>query len=127
MVGQEGLEPSTPSLSGMYSNQLSYCPKLSSLGARNPRLKSKRLTSIDNLKKIYHINVSLFLTNEFIKIKKTKKMKKASSILTFSLQIFIYNQDPLKGGDPAAGSPTATLLRLHPSHRPHRRRSSPEG
>ena len=23
----------------------------------------------------------------------------------------------LKGGDPAAGSPTATLLRLHPSHR----------
>jgi hypothetical protein len=25
----------------------------------------------------------------------------------------------LKGGDPAAGSPTATLLRLHPSHRPH--------
>ena len=24
---------------------------------------------------------------------------------------------PCKGGDPAAGSPTATLLRLHPSHR----------
>ena len=24
---------------------------------------------------------------------------------------------PWKGGDPAAGSPTATLLRLHPSHR----------
>ena len=30
---------------------------------------------------------------------------------------------PLKGGDPAAGSPTATLLRLHPSHRSDRRRS----
>ncbi len=28
----------------------------------------------------------------------------------------------LKGGDPAAGSPTATLLRLHPNHRPYRRR-----
>ena len=27
-----------------------------------------------------------------------------------------------KGGDPAAGSPTATLLRLHPNHRPYRRR-----
>ena len=26
-----------------------------------------------------------------------------------------------KGGDPAAGSPTATLLRLHPNHRPYRR------
>jgi hypothetical protein len=27
----------------------------------------------------------------------------------------------LKGGDPAAGSPTATLLRLHPSYQPHLR------
>ena len=30
-----------------------------------------------------------------------------------------------KGGDPAAGSPTATLLRLHPNHRPYRRRLPP--
>ena len=30
---------------------------------------------------------------------------------------------PLKGGDPATGSPTATLLRLHPSHQFDRRRS----
>ena len=29
------------------------------------------------------------------------------------------------GGDPAAGSPTATLLRLHPSHRPHRGKRPP--
>ncbi len=27
----------------------------------------------------------------------------------------------IKGGDPAAGSPTATLLRLHPNHRPYLR------
>ena len=27
----------------------------------------------------------------------------------------------IKGGDPAAGSPTATLLRLHPSHQPYLR------
>ena len=33
--------------------------------------------------------------------------------------------NPLKGGDPAAGSPTATLLRLNPSHRPDRRCSPP--
>src|SRR5215471_7298945 len=26
---------------------------------------------------------------------------------------------PWKGGDPAAGSPTATLLRLHPNHQPY--------
>ena len=33
----------------------------------------------------------------------------------------------LKGGDPAAGSPTATLLRLHPSHGSHRGKRLPEG
>ena len=32
---------------------------------------------------------------------------------------------PQKGGDPAAGSPTATLLRLHPSRRPDRGRPPP--
>ena len=26
---------------------------------------------------------------------------------------------PLKGGDPAPGSPRATLLRLHPSYQPY--------
>ena len=31
-----------------------------------------------------------------------------------------------KGGDPATGSPTATLLRLHPSRRSRRRRSPPQ-
>ena len=31
----------------------------------------------------------------------------------------------LKGGDPAAGSPTATLLRLHPNHQPDRWRLPP--
>ena len=32
-----------------------------------------------------------------------------------------------KGGDPAAGSPTATLLRLRPSHRIDLRQLPPEG
>ena len=31
----------------------------------------------------------------------------------------------LKGGDPAAPSDTATLLRLHPSHRSHLRQLTP--
>jgi hypothetical protein len=35
-------------------------------------------------------------------------------------------QAPLKGGDPAPGSPRATLLRLHPSHRFDRGRSLPK-
>ncbi len=33
----------------------------------------------------------------------------------------------LKGGDPAAGSPTATLLRLHPSHESRRGNRPPYG
>ena len=33
----------------------------------------------------------------------------------------------LKGGDPAPGSPRATLLRLHPSHESLRGDRSPEG
>src|ERR1051325_9472235 len=32
-----------------------------------------------------------------------------------------------KGGDPAAPSDTATLLRLHPNHLPHLRRLAPCG
>ena len=32
----------------------------------------------------------------------------------------------LKGGDPAAGSPTATLLRLRPSRLPYRGRQAPD-
>ena len=68
MVGLAGLEPATPSLSGMYSNQLSYNPT-------KYKNEKEKHTSID-------------------------------------LEQFML----LKGGDPAAGSPTATLLRLHPSH-----------
>ena len=32
-----------------------------------------------------------------------------------------------KGGDPAAASATATLLRLHPNHQPYLRRLPPRG
>ena len=35
------------------------------------------------------------------------------------------SQGLLKGGDPAAGSPTATLLRLHPNHQTDRWRLPP--
>ena len=33
----------------------------------------------------------------------------------------------LKGGDPATGSPTATLLRLHPNHKSYRSNLPPRG
>ena len=37
------------------------------------------------------------------------------------------SKDLFKGGDPAPGSPRATLLRLHPSHEPQSGERPPEG
>ena len=37
----------------------------------------------------------------------------------------IVRESPSKGGDPAAGSPTATLLRLHPNHHTYLRHPPP--
>ena len=83
MVGLGGLEPPTPSLSGMYSDQLSYRPNTNE--KKNPRLNGFDLKQTD------------------------------------------FDIGPLlKGGDPAADSPTATLLRLYPSHQFDRRRSPPK-
>jgi hypothetical protein len=39
-------------------------------------------------------------------------------VLTRHALLLPGDEHPFKGGDPAAGSPTATLLRLHPSYRP---------
>ena len=39
----------------------------------------------------------------------------------------VFGNASLKGGDPAAGSPTATLLRLHPSHESLSGDRPPEG
>ena len=56
-----------------------------------------------------------------------KEMEKESFVnvgaLTRKLCGPIKPHNLLKGGDPAPGSPRATLLRLHPSHQPDRRRS----
>ena len=43
------------------------------------------------------------------------------------LLMFSFCLTPQKGGDPAAGSPTATLLRLHPNHQFYLRRRPPCG
>ena len=39
----------------------------------------------------------------------------------YSINIATDTESPSKGGDPAAGSPTATLLRLRPNHSPYLR------
>ncbi len=41
--------------------------------------------------------------------------------------VFLFCRNLLKGGDPAARSRTATLLRLHPNHRPYLRHLPPCG
>ena len=82
MVGRGGLEPPTPRLSSVCSNQLSY----------QPQFKCSIASDCSIYERIYR--------------------RRSRGITSSSL----------KGGDPAAGSPTATLLRLHPSHRPHRDR-----
>ena len=53
------------------------------------------------------------------KVHSNQPKKKRSKLPIFPLCT------PLKGGDPAARSRTATLLRLHPNHRPDRRHLPP--
>ena len=57
----------------------------------------------------------LYYYNPHLYIRKCKS-------LTISNEWLILLDSPYKGGDPAAGSPTATLLRLHPSYLSHLRR-----
>jgi hypothetical protein len=90
MVGLGGLEPPTPRLSSVCSNQLSYRP-----------------------------NAVLVLCGASAQLKAespaySQTATCGSSNLCERLNRAWYRN--LKGGDPAAGSPTATLLRLHPSH-----------
>ena len=109
MVGLDRLELSTSRLSGVRSNHLSYRP-IVYVDASAP--SRQRL-----------LNFFSFLGNYYF------RSNQALSKNNFdSLQVINEWEDILyKGGDPAAGSPTATLLRLHPNHRPYRRRLPPCG
>ena len=87
MVGVPGLEPGTSPLSGVHSNQLSYTPLIVNLSNLSKQ-------SILDLSLLYFLVYRLFLEADIVRY--------PPLIL-------------LKGGDPTAGSPTVTLLRLHPS------------
>ena len=56
-------------------------------------------------------------------LKKAKQIDGGYFERTLSSKFFFLE----KGGDPAAGSPTATLLRLHPNRWPYRGQLPPEG
>ena len=124
MVGLGGLEPPTSPLSGVRSNHLSYRPKngavrwwsLSGSNRRPPACKAGALPA--ELKPQCcqsgsgHGKPPRATVIECRKLVRTpvKQVRHCS-----------------KGGDPAAPSDTATLLRLHPSHRPHRGKRPPCG
>src|SRR6056297_2867213 len=99
MVGLGRFELPTSPLSGVRSNQLSYRPGVHEA----PGLSRARSDSSPGLLPIQSGNLY------------------GSSRLPLRLRF------TLKGGDPAARSRTATLLRLHPSHWPHRGKRPPEG
>ena len=93
MVGPGRLELPTSRLSGVRSNQLSYGPESDRRNAGSRLLFGKGCGDGGR--------------------------ERLRSRLTFMRRSGNGPKDPsgisLKGGDPAAGSPTATLLRLHPS------------
>ena len=102
MVGLGRLELPTPCLSGTYSNQLSYRPASS----RAPDTATGDCSPDASV---------------------SQRLVAAYSTRYLVTHPEGCSQGLLKGGDPAAGSPTATLLRLHPNHRTDRWRLPPCG
>ncbi len=92
LVGLVGFEPTTPALSRRCSNQLSYRPKPVTRDSRPAR--------------------SCLLLGH----------APLATSLQQPISVSVRAGKPVfqKGGDPAAPSDTATLLRLHPSHEPRR-------
>ena len=99
-MGLERFELSTPRLSSVCSNQLSYRPRLM---IYFQTLTASCHGACQSLKAEQQYREERILEND-----QTRKNPKVLPCIQ-------------KGGDPAAGSPTATLLRLHPSHQLHLR------
>jgi hypothetical protein len=122
MVGLGGLEPPTSPLSGVRSNHLSYRPVVASKpdgGASRDRTDDPLLAK-QVLSQLSYGPVCLCHGSAV-----RRDALDAGHLcgrLTSNLLSFVS-----KGGDPAAPSDTATLLRLHPSHRPHRGKRPPCG
>ena len=137
MVGLGRFELPTSPLSGVRSNQLSYRP---SLVLFSPGFIALLVRSV-----MYVCIHSLPLSKRASPAKKipARAVRQArdtahgqatdhcciNQITCEGAHAFVYCRRFLlfKGGDPAARSRTATLLRLHPSHKPHRGKRPPEG
>ncbi len=171
MVGQGGLEPPTPRLSSVCSNQLSYWPQSSPTNRKDPtkgplqagstpkagapRPGSSQPVNTCISSQIpepgYAVSAqassrsppaspshpaqrhdvflqSSVVTSQFVsqptphpkhEPNQPGRHEQASYVVgtqqSRQAETHQHHQISLKGGDPAAGSPTATLLRLHPS------------
>jgi hypothetical protein len=113
VVGLGGLEPPTLRLSGVRSNHLSYRPTWTDQTPRATLRRGKRIDSVTEEK--------FGWPREDLRASPCSVPKHGRAC---SAQCA---EDSLKGGDPAAGSPTATLLRLSPNHRARLRRRPPCG
>jgi hypothetical protein len=148
-MGQGGLEPPTPRLSSVCSNQLSYWPPKDSLrpapgGARRPSSVRAQPARQDGCGK-RHAEKTCRPSGGMPKQTPNnqrasrgergagRRIRPARGPRDGARQVVSEGAAPssgrnrnrsvrrrrappsLKGGDPAAGSPTATLLRLHPS------------
>ena len=118
MVGLGGLEPPASPLSGVRSNHLSYRPM-----RMNPRTRAKRPDSqfeaaVDE-ESVHGWTVLIYALRD--------RMSRKVQVSCVDVLRERSRRRFLKGGDPAAPSDTATLLRLHPSHGPLRGRRPPCG
>src|SRR5215831_14402937 len=117
VVGLGGLEPPTPRLSSVCSNQLSYRPRcLIRDGETSASSDICHLTSV-----ICTAADRLWTLGDGLRVI-------ARSAISFRrlLNNVLWSLLLVKGGDPAAPSGTATLLRLFPSHEAHLRRLPPK-
>ena len=114
-MGLTGVEPVTSSLSGTRSNQLSYKPVAFAGGGSRIRTGDILLAK-QALYQLSHAPTSSG---------RPPQGRRGGGTLERSARGLQHRPpegpSPQKGGDPTAGSPTVTLLRLHPNHHPHLR------
>ena len=106
VVGLGRFELPTSRLSGVRSNQLSYRPIVP--GQLNGSGRWSRCSLKTKQKRTSLGSSPIDLSVPFRPGRQHASVPSSGG-----------TEDSFKGGDPATGSPTATLLRLHPNHRPY--------
>ena len=116
VVGLGGLEPPASPLSGVRSNHLSYRPSLACLLTRSLRSACRSLGHVPDVRSFARSGADLVLTPKSGAIDKVSAYRGRFAWIQVPCVGVLQGRSCSKGGDPAAPSDTATLLRLHPSH-----------